>query len=155
MKNSAFGARHSTYTPGMRDTLVFLLILVAIFVGVGEWRGWYVGVPGSTPVYVQKKDHRATTEVRTVTRSDMPIAVSGRVRRGSVTLQVTYERPASFQTGGGALPQSVVFEETYQTGQTISLSQTFTEGRGIYGVVMTYADASGTFRFRFPRPSEL
>lgn len=139
----------------MRDTLVFLLVLVAIFVGVGEWRGWYVGVPGSTPVFLYKKDHRAVTDVRTVTRADMPIEASGRVRRGTVTLQVTYERPASFQTGGGAIPESVVFEETYRTGQTIALNQTFDEGRGVYRVVMVYDDVSGTFRFRFPRPSEL
>ena len=139
----------------MRDTLVFILILVAVFIGVGEWRGWYVGVPGSTPVFLYQKDHRAVTEVRTVTRSDMPIEVSGRVRRGSVTLQVTYERPASFQTGGGALPERTVFEQTYRTGQTIAYRETVAEGRGVYRVVMTYADASGTFRFRFPRPSEL
>lgn len=139
----------------MRDTLVFILILVAVFIGVGEWRGWYVGVPGSTPVFVYQKDHRAVTEVRTVTRSDMPIEVSGRVRRGTVTLQVTYERPASFQTGGGALPEETVFEQTYRTGQTIAYRETVSEGRGIYRVVMTYDDASGTFRFRFPRPSEL
>ena len=139
----------------MRDTLVFILILVAVFFGVGEWRGWYVGVPGSTPVFVYQKDHRAVTEVRTVTRSDMPIEVSGRVRRGSVTLQVTYERPTSFQTGGAALPERTVFEQTYRTGQTIAYRETVAEGRGVYRVVMTYDDASGTFRFRFPRASEL
>ena len=139
----------------MRDTLVFILILVAVFIGIGEWRGWYLGVPGSTPVFVYQKDHRAVTEVRTVTRSDMPIEVSGRVRRGTVTLQVTYERPASFQTGGGALAERIVFEQTYRTGQTIAFRETVAEGRGVDSVAMTYADASGTFRFRFPRPSEL
>lgn len=139
----------------MRDTLIFILFLVAVFVGVGEWRGWYVGVPGSTPVFVYKKDHRAVSEVRTVTRSDMPIEVSGRVRRGSVTLQVSYERPASFQTGGGALPERLVFEQTYRTGQTIAFREVLAEGRGVYRVTLTYADASGTFRLRFPRASEL
>ncbi|MDF1522875.1 MAG: hypothetical protein P1P87_08655 [Trueperaceae bacterium] len=139
----------------MRDTLLFIFFVVAVFVGVGEWRGWYVGVPGSTPVFVYQKDHRAVTEVRTVTRSDMPISVSGRVRRGTVTLTITYERPVSFQSGGGALPERDVFEQVYRAGQTIAFDEVVAEGRGIYRVKMTYVDASGTFRFRFPRASEL
>ncbi len=139
----------------MRDLVIFLLLIVAVFIGIGEWRGWYLGVPGTTPVIVYKMDHRAVTEVRTVTRSDMPIRMEGRVRQGTVTVAVTYERPVSFQTGGAAVPERVLLEQTYATGQRIALNQTFDAGRGIYRVRVTYADVSGTFRFSFPRPSEL
>lgn len=139
----------------MRDIVIFLLLVAAVFIGIGEWRGWYLGVPGTTPVVLYKMDHRAVTDVRTVTRTDMPIAIEGRVRQGTLTVQVTHERPASFQTGEAGSPERVVFEETYRTGQRVAVNQTFTEGRGIYRVRMTYADVSGTFRFRFPRPSEL
>jgi hypothetical protein len=73
------------------------------------------------------------TDVRTVTRADMPIEVSGRVRRGTVTMQVTYERPASFQTGGGALPERTVFEQTYRTGQTIAYRRPWPKGAASTG----------------------
>jgi hypothetical protein len=139
----------------MRDIVLFLLFLGAVFIGVGEWRGWYLGVPGSTPVIVYKMDHRAVTDVRTVTRADMPIAMSGQVRRGTVTVQVTHERPVSFQTGGDALPERVVFEQVYRAGQRVTLNQTFAEGRGIYRVRVTYADVTGNFTFRWPPPSQL
>ncbi len=139
----------------MRDIVIFLLLVVAVFIGVGEWRGWYLGVPGTTPVMLYKMDHRAVTERRTVTRSDMPIGIQGRVRQGTVNVQVTYERPASFQTGAAGEPERVLFEQSYRTGQRIALNQVFAEGSGVYRVRMTYADASGTFRFDFPRPSEL
>lgn len=139
----------------MRDIVIFLLLIAAVFIGIGEWRGWYLGVPGTTPVVVYKMDHRAVTDVRTVTRSDMPIRMEGRVRRGTVTVEVTHERPASFQTGEAALPERVLFEQVFGTGQRIAINDVFAAGRGIYRVRVIYADVSGTFRFTFPRPSEL
>jgi hypothetical protein len=139
----------------MRDIVIFLLLIVAVFIGIGEWRGWYLGVPGTTPVVLYKMDHRAVTDVRTVTRSDMPIRMEGRVRQGTVTVEVTHERPTSFQTGEAALPERVLYEQTFGTGQRIAINDVFAAGRGIYRVRVTYADVSGTFRFTFPRPSEL
>lgn len=139
----------------MRDLVIFLLLVAAVFIGIGEWRGWYLGVPGTTPVVLYKMDHRAVTDVRTVTRSDMPIRVEGRVRRGTLTVAVTHERPTSFQTGEPALPERVLYEGTFNRGQRVMLNDLFDAGRGIYRVRMTYADVSGIFRFTFPRPSEL
>jgi len=139
----------------MRDIVIFLLLVAAVFIGIGEWRGWYLGVPGTTPVILYKMDHRAVTDVRTVTRSDMPIRIEGRVRQGTLTVEVTYERPSSFQTGEAALPERVLYEQTFTRGQRVMVNELFDAGRGIYRVRMTYADVSGTFRFTFPRPSEL
>jgi hypothetical protein len=139
----------------VRDIVIFLLILVGIFFAVGEWRGWYLGVPGNTPVVLYKKDHYARTPVRTVVRNDMPVRIEGQVRQGTVRVQVFYERPASFQTNEPAQPERLVFEQTYARGQRVALNEVFSYGRGIYTVAMTYDDASGTFRFTFPRPSEL
>jgi hypothetical protein len=112
----------------MRDIVIFLLLVVAVFIGIGEWRGWYLGVPGTTPVVLYKMDHRAVTDVRTVTRSDMPIRVEGRVRQGTLTVEVTYERPSSFQTGEAALPERVLYEETFTRGQRVLLNEVF-DGR--------------------------
>ncbi len=139
----------------MRDLIIFVLILVGIFFAIGEWRGWYLGIPNQTPIFVYKNDHHARTPVRTVTRSDMPIEVSGEVRRGTVRVQVLFESPASFQTGAAAQPQRTVFDQTFSRGQRIALNQVFAEGRGIYTIAMTYNDASGTFRINYPISSQL
>lgn len=139
----------------MRDLIIFVLILAGIFFAVGEWRGWYLGIPNQTPVLVYKNDHYARTPIRTVTRSDMPIEISGQVRHGSVRVQVMFESPASFQTGAAAVPERIVFDQTYARGQRVAVNQVFSEGRGIYTIVMTYDDASGTFRFTYPPASQL
>lgn len=139
----------------MRDLLIFVLVVGAVFFGVGEWQGWYLGFPGSTPVLLYKRDAEATNSLRTVLRDDMPLQISGQVRRGTVRVQVSYERPSSFQTSAAGTPERVVFEQTYNTGQRITLNQTFEEGPGIYRVKMTYQGATGLFRFTFPRASEL
>jgi hypothetical protein len=139
----------------VRDIVIFLLILVGIFFAIGEWRGWYLGIPGNTPVVLYKKDHYARTPVRTVARNDMPMRIEGQVRQGSVRVQVFFERPASFQTNEPGQPERLVFEQSFGRGQRIALNEVFSYGRGIYTVAMTYGDASGTFRFTFPRPSEL
>lgn len=139
----------------MRDIVIFFLFIAAVFLGVGEWRGWYLGVPGSTPVIVYKMDHRAVTERRTVNRDDMAMAMAGQVRRGSVTVQVTYERPISIQTGAAPLPERVVFEQVYRTGQRVNIDQIFDEGPGVYRLRVTYVDVTGNFTFRFPSASQL
>jgi len=139
----------------MRDTVIFLLILAGIVIGIGEWRGWYVGIPNQTPILVYKNDHVATTAIRTVTRRDMPIEVSGQVRHGSVRVQVHFESPASFQTGAAAIPRRTIYDETFSRGQRLTLNQVFAEGGGIYTIVMTYQDASGTFRISYPVSSQL
>jgi hypothetical protein len=139
----------------VRDIVIFVLILTGIFFAVGEWRGWYIGIPGQTPVVLYKKDHYARTPVRTVARDDMPLGVSGQVRAGSVKVQVFYERPASFQTNAPGAPERLIYESTFARGQRIVLNDVFREGRGIYTIAMTYDNASGTFRFSHPRSSEL
>ena len=139
----------------MRDLIIFVLILTGIFFAIGEWRGWYLGIPNQTPVYVYKNDHYARTPIRTVTRSDMPIAVNGLVRQGTVRMQVMFESPASFQTGAAAVPERSVFDQAFSRGQRIAVDQVFSEGRGIFTIVMTYDNASGTFRFTYPVASQL
>lgn len=139
----------------MRDIIIFLLILTGIFFAIGEWRGWYLGIPNQTPIFLYKNDHVARTPIRTVTRDDMPINVSGQVRRGTVRVQVLFESPASFQTGAAPVPQRGIFDQTFTRGQRLGIDEVFREGRGVYTVVMTYADASGTFRINYPVSSQL
>ena len=139
----------------MRDLIIFLLILVGVFFAIGEWRGWHLGIPNQTPIIAYKTDHVARVPIRTVTRSDMPIEVSGPVRRGSVHVQVLFESPTSFQTGAAAVPQRTVFDQVFGSGQRIGLNQVFDEGRGIYTIVMRYQGASGTFRINYPPSSQL
>lgn len=114
----------------MRDLIGFLLILVIVFFVVGELRGWYLGVPTQTPVLLYKKDFTATTQRRTVLRTDMPVRFSGTVNRGTVAVSVTYERPESFQTGQQAASTRVIFERTFTVGQQAFVDEVFTNGAG-------------------------
>ncbi len=139
----------------MRGLLTFLVILAVIFFAVGETRGWYLGFPTQTPILVYKMDHVAQTTRRTVSRNDMPVRFSGEVRRGSVTLQVRYQRPSSFQTGQGAGAPQTLFEETWQQGQRIAFDRLFERGGGDYTVTVTYTDATGLFRLEMPNGVDL
>ncbi len=139
----------------MRGLITFLVILAIIFFAVGETRGWYLGYATQTPILVYKKDHTARTMRQTVTRTDMPIGFSGEVRRGSVHLQIRYQRPSSFQTGAAAGAEQVVFEQTYTQGQRIAFDRLLELGNGIYTVIVTYTDATGIFNLSMPNGVDL
>lgn len=139
----------------MRDLLGFILVLAVVFFVVGEFRGWYLGVPTQTPILLYKKDFTAETTRRTVMRDDMPVRFSGLVRRGSVTVTVLYERPDSFQTGQQGRAEVSLFERTYRQGENIVLDELFDSGGGIYTVRVDYQDATGLFRLSLPGGSEL
>ncbi len=139
----------------MRDFVVFVVLLTVVFFGVGEWRGWYLGVPAQTPIFVYKKDHAAQTTRRTINRDDLPLTLSGKVSRGEVDVEVIFEQPESFQTGATARPPRTLFEQTYRQGQRIAITEDLDAGRGIYRVVLTFHDATGLFRLGLPTSSEL
>ncbi|HZJ08460.1 MAG TPA: hypothetical protein VFD39_02075 [Trueperaceae bacterium] len=139
----------------MRDLLGFLLVLAAVFFIVGELRGWYLGVPTQTPILLYKKDFSAETTRRTVLRDDMPISFSGKVRRGTVNVNVLYEQPASFQTGQQGRPEVSLFERSYRPGEIIAVDEVFAAGGGVYTVRVDYVDATGLFRLTMPGGSEL
>lgn len=139
----------------MRGLITFLVLLAIVFFAVGETRGWYLGYPTQTPILLYKKDQRADTTRRTVSRNDMPISLSGEVKRGSVTLQVRYQRPSSFQTGQAGGAEQTVFEETWRKGQRIAFDRLFELGGGIYTATITYKDATGIFRLGMPNGIDL
>lgn len=139
----------------MREKLLTLLLLGALFLGVGEWRGWFLGVPSQTPVFVYKKDYVASAARRTINRDDLPFSVSGDVQRGDVTVVVYFERPYSFQTNQAAQPERKVFERTFSEGQRLDLAETIRQGRGIYRVELAFEDATGLFRMTMPTSAEL
>ncbi|MFA5550778.1 MAG: hypothetical protein WDA03_04095 [Trueperaceae bacterium] len=134
----------------MRGLITFLIIVAVVFFAVGEARGWYLGFPTQTPILVYKKDHTADTSRRTLSRTDMPVRFTGEVQRGSVHLEVRYQRPSSFQTNTGAGSEQVVFEQTWTRGQRIAFDRLFELGGGVYTVYITYSDATGIFRLTMP-----
>jgi hypothetical protein len=139
----------------MRDLLVFCIIVGVLFFGVGEWRGWYLGVPSQTPVYVYKKSHVATATRRTINLDHLPLSVAGDVQQGNVTVAVYYERPFSYQTGQAPRAEAKVFERSFTRGQRISLNQVLAQGQGIYRVQLQFEDATGLFRVDLPTAAEL
>lgn len=134
----------------MRGLLTFLVVLAIVFFVVGETRGWYVGIPGQTPILVYKKGHFAETTRRTLQRTDMPVRFTGEVKRGAVTIEVRHQQPSSFQTNQAAGAQRTLFKETYRAPQRIALDRVFESGGGVYSVMVTYEDATGVFRLEVP-----
>lgn len=139
----------------MRGLITFIVILAIVFFAVGETRGWYLGYASQTPILVYKKDHVAQTQRRTVSRTDMPVQFSGQVQRGTVKVEVRYERPSSFQTGQAGASEIVVFEQTWTKGQRIAFNRLFENGGGVYTVRVTYTDATGVFRLGMPNGVDL
>ncbi|HLU82364.1 MAG TPA: hypothetical protein VKZ43_03095 [Trueperaceae bacterium] len=139
----------------MRDFLGFLLILAVIFLVVGEINGWYIGIASQTPIVVYKKDAAVDTSRRTVTREDMPVRFTGQVRRGTVTVTVSYERSDSFQTGRQGQSRTVLYERAFRVGERIAIDERFTSGPGVYSVGVNYADATGVFRLTLPGGTDL
>ncbi len=139
----------------MRGFLTFLVILAIVFFAVGETRGWYLGIPGQTPVFVYKKDFTATTTRRTLQRTDMPVRFTGDVKAGSVTVEVRYQRPSSFQTSAAAGSETKLFEATYGKGQRAALDRVFDNGGGEYTVIMRYQGATGLFTLKVPGGPDL
>ena len=76
-------------------------------------------------------------------------------RRGTVTVEVLYEQPGSFQEGTRGARERQVFEEVFSEGQRIAINQTFESGTGIYTVLLHFEDATGLFRVRLPKSSQL
>jgi hypothetical protein len=139
----------------MRDLLGFALFGLIVFFVVGETIGWNVGFAGQTPVFVYKRDGGVAAERRTLTRDDMPVEVSGRVRNGEVEVRVVYQDTGSFQTNRAADPPETLFEETFRDGQRIALDRTFAEGGGEYVVELRFRNATGVYRIGVPGGTDL
>ncbi|HRN18892.1 MAG: hypothetical protein WC972_00825 [Trueperaceae bacterium] len=139
----------------MRGFIGFLVIVAIVFFAVGETRGWYLGIPGQTPILVYKKDFTSTTTRRTMQRTDMPVRFTGDVRNGTVKVEVHYQRPSSFQTNTPAGQDSRIFEGTYVKGQRVALDRIFENGGGVYTVKVTYQDATGIFNLKLPGGPDL
>ena len=139
----------------MRDFLLFLVLCAVIFFGVGEWRGWYVGVPPQTPIFAYKTTTDASYMRRVTSADGFPLELSGTLRRGTLTVEGTYEKPNSFQTSSAGRPERAIFRQVYTEGEEIGVSQLLRRGQGIYRIKLTLEDASGTFRLDLPNGSQL
>lgn len=140
----------------MRGLLTFALILVVIFFGVGEWRGWLLGLPSQTPFLVYKMTTVHTQERRARTASEFTFSLEGRLRRGRLVVEGSYERPGSFQTPGQqAQPERIVFRDEFHAGDPVQVNQRMSQGSGIYRVRMRFDDATGTFRLQLPPGHQL
>ena len=135
----------------MRDLVIFIILLVVIFFGVGEWRGWYLGNPPQTPMFVYKKDYTFEKEWDFLRMNHFPFNYEGKVRRGSVTVEVYYERKRSTQNPNDpVVPKRLIYQENFGQGQTINITEDFTQGLGQYSAVIAFSDASGTFNMEIP-----
>jgi hypothetical protein len=139
----------------VRGFLMFAVFLGAVFFGVGEFRGWTVGIPSQTPILAYKSEGSVGATRRTVNRQDFPFTVSGKVNAGKVRVEGYFEVPTSFQSGKAGKPEKLVFEEEFSKGQSINISETLKNGQGQYRLKILFQDATGVFRVKVPKGIEL
>ncbi len=134
----------------MRPLLQFAGFCFIVFFIVGELQGWYVGLPPQSPMYLYKQDRVVNVQRDLLFADSFDVSLSGKVREGTVLVEVFHEIPPSFQAGtAGQLPK-LVYSEEYYTGQNINLFDSYRSGKGRYTVRMTYEDAIGIFRLKVP-----
>lgn len=134
---------------------MFLVVVGVALFAIGEWRGLYLGILGQTPVVTYKTDHTAQSTRRTISATSLPLNLTGELQNGSLTVTVSFERPASFQTGATAVAGQTVFERTFRRGERIALNELIQEGVGVYTVWLDFDQATGYFRLRLPTGAEL
>lgn len=139
----------------MRGFLIFVVFMAAVFFGVGEFKGWTLGIPAQTPLLIYKSDSWLGATRRTVNRQDFPFSISGKVSSGKVKVEGYYELPASFQSGKAGKPEKLVFEKEFTQGQTINISETLKNGGGQYRIKVLFEKATGVFRVNVPKGIEL
>jgi hypothetical protein len=139
----------------MRGFLVLVVVLVAFFFGIGEWKGWMVGIPGQIPVMVYKSEASTSSIRRTVNRQDLPFSVQGTVKNGSVRVEGYFMIPKSFQSGKAGKPEKLVFEKNFNKGERIDLSESLKHGQGEYRIVIKFDNATGMFKVKLPKGIEL
>ena len=139
----------------MRGFLVLVFMVAAIFFGVGEWKGWMVGIPGQMPLMVYKSEATASAMRRTVNRQDLPFSIKGTVKSGTVKVEGYYGVPTSFQAGKKGKPEKMVFEEVFSKGQVIDISETLKNGQGEYRLRIIFDNATGVFSVKLPKGIEL
>ncbi len=130
----------------MRPLLQFLGFCFIVFFIVGEWQGWYVGVPPSSPMFLYKMDKEVSIRRDVALEEDFSFDLSGRVRDGSIQVEAFFEIPASFQQGTKGKTAKKVFDEVFSTGESIDLGKTLKAGQGRYTIRIIYQDVTGMFR---------
>lgn len=139
----------------MRGFLVLVVVLATFFFGIGEYKGWMVGIPGQIPLMVYKSEATASAVRRTTNRQDMPFSLQGKVKNGTVRVEGYFKVPQSFQAGKAAKPEKLVFEKEFSTGETISLNETLKNGQGEYRIVIKFNNTSGIFKVGLPKGIDL
>ncbi len=139
----------------MRGFLVLVVVLAAFFFGIGEYKGWMVGIPGQMPLMVYKSEATATATRRTVNRQDLPFSINGVVKSGTVKVEGYYGVPKSFQSGKAGKAEKMVFEKEFQKGERINLSETLKNGQGEYRIIVKFDNATGVFKVTLPKGIDL
>ena len=136
----------------MRSLFQFAGFVVFVFVAVGHFLGgWYVGIAPQTPIYVYNKTATTVIEREAKFSDAFPVILRGRLRDGTLTVEGSFERPASFQSPGRpVIPYRTYFSETFNAGQPIYVGETLERGVGIYRVHLKFEDATGSVSVDVP-----
>lgn len=117
-----------------------------MFFIVGEWQGWYVGFPPSSPMFLYKMNREVNIRRDVRLEDTFSFDLSGRVRDGMVQVEAYHEIPPSFQQGTQGQKAKKVFEQVFSPGEQIDLSKVIKSGQGRYTLRIIYQNTTGVFR---------
>lgn len=135
----------------MRGFLIFIAVVAAVFFGVGQTRGWLVGVVGNTPIFAYNTSASISGMRNALNSEEINFSVEGKVQKGTVVVEATYERPQSFQNQTQkALPERTLFTQEFRKGETITVNEVVKGGQGFYRVRLSFNKGSGRFKVTLP-----
>ena len=139
----------------MRPLLQFAGFCFIVFFIVGEFQGWYLGIPPQTPMYLYKMDRTVNITRDTHFEDALDLTMRGRVADGNVKVEVYFEIPPSFQANTAGVAPKLVFSEEFYVGQTVSIFDRIDEGKGRYTIRIHYENVTGSFRLKIPTQNQL
>lgn len=140
----------------MRGLFFAIILVVGVTFLVGETRGILVGVVGSTDIFAYKSNGAIAGNRTTFNSSEFSFSVVGKVGDGSVAVNVTYSRPQNFKDPTLArINERSIYEEVFHEGDIINLHETLRRGKGVYRVVLTFAQGTGRFTVTIPISASL
>ena len=138
----------------MRDNIIGLVVLIGVFFGIGEWRGWNIGLAGHTPIFVYKKVAQTRVVRRVRVEKSLPFHLNGQVKNGDLTVKGYFKTAANFETNAREGKEKLLFKQQFLKGQNINLDKVLKAGKGVYVIELDFHETTGLFNLKINKVAQ-
>ncbi len=138
----------------MRDNIIGLIVLTGVFFGIGEWRGWNIGLAGQTPIFVYKKVAQSRVVRRVRVEDSLPFHLNGQIKNGDLTVKGFFKTAANFETSAREGKEKLLFKQNFVKGQKIDLEKVLRAGKGIYIIELDFHETTGLFNLKVKKAAK-